>query len=137
MIFQKPRVSTICTAVAGTAILPDFLQLPTIAVSIMTVEAALMAVARSRRGRELHSSSPSIARVDHACSVLGFRKSTGLMSIHADTATAALLLLRQKGTMTRGVVAQRDQALRGFECRAKTFRFREALTRLALGETLR
>ena len=47
---------------------------------------------------------------------------TGLASIQMATPTAWLLRRVQKGTTTSGELAQRDQALSGFECRANTAR---------------
>src|SRR5438270_1843424 len=70
-------------------------------------------------GRSLiHCSSPRIARVAQFRSSAGFGKTTGFAASQAPTNAAWLGRRVHTGTSTRGVLAQRDQALHGFAWRA-------------------
>lgn len=90
--------------------------------AIATVNNVMGRKALSNRRPWLHRSSPNMALVDHARSFCGAGKTIGLISIYTPIAVAALLLRGQKGMVISGVDAQRDHALRGFECRAETQR---------------
>src|SRR5262249_11932362 len=82
----------------------------------------LTTVALSRGRRLIHSSSPSIARVDQARSCRGLPKTNGLAAIHTASQTAWLRRRVHAGTRIRGVLAQRVHALHGLQCRAKSAR---------------
>src|SRR6201986_4713169 len=83
---------------------------------------ALTNMAASRGRRLIHSSSPSIARVDQAPSCAGLPKMNGLTASHLASSTPWFHRRVHGGTNINGVLAQRVHALHGLQCRANSAR---------------
>src|SRR5918993_4083532 len=79
-------------------------------------------MSRRLMGSAIHCSSPRMARVAKARSLVTGGVMIGLMIIHAAMGSAVQLRRYQSGTTTKGVEAHLLQALMGWACLTKTQR---------------
>src|ERR1700757_5142914 len=110
---QYTNVSAISTTVAIAAGASRRRRAEMTAFSAAADVSALTNRAASRGRRLIHSSSPSIARVDQARWWAGLPKTNGLTASQAASKTAWLHRRVHAGTSVNGVLAQRVHALHG------------------------